>query len=537
MSDEVEVKKSASTPSTPVPKTVEVGQPRVATSARLIQDAKKEELSINRRLDTFDSMLSDSDVFTASNYSILFAVKSLAKGEVVSRSGTQTSILAADFINYCLHNMGYGTWWDAVGNMTTALKYGWSDLNIVLEKKKYGKWKGNFTIRKLSPRSPHSVYGWLWDDNFTEWKGLVQKPSLTQNSRPIGSKLEDGISLLAVPKFYERQYPVIEAANLIHTSYNTTMENPQGDSPLLHCFEDWYEKKLIQNFEVAGISKDLNGLPVLRVPSELVEKASNPDDYPLEAMEYVRLQQDMADLHQGRTTHMVLTSDADPIGGKYLYDFQLIGIQGGGKNFNTSEIINQRRKSIYNVFGAGHLLLGQSSGSGGSYALSTSQTGMHGHLIERDILQYTNIINTQLIPRLLAANGVFLDYKDMPVFVPAEPDELSLDELSKSVQRMAATRKLTPAVLKELLRLSGLPTEGVDDLDFDDRGESRSGDGMEVGMGNGTSSEVAEYDTSSGNMENKMMNIVADRNTDRLVDVETGECINEDDLDNKGYYR
>ena len=536
-SKDKQIKKAESSPRTAVPTTFEIGQPRIITSSKMIEDTKKKELTLDNRLNTFDCMMADPDVFSAVNYTTLFSIKSLSRGAAKGAAGSEKSKIAADYINYCLHNMGYSTWLDAVMDMCTALKYGWSDLEIVLEKRNYGKYKGNYCLYKLSPRSQHSVYGWLWNDNFTEWKGLVQKPPLEQKGKPLASNLENGINLLSVPKYYDKNYPIIESSKLLHTAHNSTLNNPQGDSPLMHCFDPWFEKMLIQNFELSGISKDLKGLPVLRVPSELVEMANNPTVYPEQAAEYLSLQKDMSDLHQGNTTHMVLTSDVDPASGKYLYDFELIGIQGGTTNYVTSDVIDQKRRAIYNTLGAGFLLLGQ-DGSG-SYSLSTSQTSAHGHLVERDIMQYTNVINTQLIPRLLAANGVYLDYDEMPIFVPAEPDELSLDELSKAVQRMAAVKKLTPSIYKKMLGWSGLPTDGVEELDYTDRGESRSGDGMAAGMGNGTSQEVAGSDTSTSNLENGGVtkNLVTDKGTDRIIDVATGKCINEGDLDKYGSYK
>lgn len=522
---------------TAVPSTKEKGQPRIVTSARLIQDSKRKELAPDARLNTFDAMLADDSVFTAANYSTLFAVKALARGRVVG-TGSSVSNAAADFLNYNLHNMDYGTWYQAVLDMTTALKYGWSDLNIVVRKRNYGTYKGHNCLYKLAPRDQSSVYGWLWNEDMTEWRGFVQKPTLMQGKKAINSRLDDGISELATAKYYSQNFPIILAEQLLHTSYNGTMRNPQGDSPLMHCYDAWYEKKLIETFELSGISKDLNGLPVLRVPSELIERANDPDTYPEAADEFLDLQRDMADIHQGKTTNIVLTSDVDAASGKYLYDFSLIGIQGaGGKNYVTSQCIEQKKKSIYNTFGAGFLLLGQ-DGSG-SYALSSSQTSVHGHLVERDIMQYTDVINNQLLTRLLAANNVYLDWKDMPTFVPADPDELSIDDVSKFIQRVKAVGALTPELLEKILAMGGLEVGDLDTVDFDSKGTSRSGDGMAAGMGNGTSTSVAGDDTSISNNENGGVSkkFALEDGTDRIIDVVTGDCVNEDELDRSGNYK
>jgi len=530
------IQKAESTPKTKTPKTTETGQPRVITASRFIQDSKKKELTPDNRLTTFDAMMADDAVYTAVNYTRMFIVKALYRG-VVESKGSAKSDEAAKFINYCLHNMDYGTWWDAVNNMTTANIYGWSDLNLVVRKRAHGQYAGSRCIYKLSPRDQKSVYGWLWNDDNTEWEGLVQKPSLVK-SKPIASRLTEGLRALATAQTYEKDYPILRSYQLIHVAYNATNNNPQGDSPLMHCYDAWYEKKLIEHFEVSGISKDLSGVLVVKVPSELLERAADPETYPEAAQELADIQQDAADMHQGKTTHILLTSDVDAATKTPLYDIELRGVTGGGgKNYMTSEVIDQKRKSIYNCFGAAFLLLGQNGA--GSYALSSSQTSVHGQLVERDIMMYENVINTQLIPRLLAANGIYLDYEDMPVFKAADPDELSIDEIGKFIQRVKSVGALTPAMWKHLAKKGRLPEEGIDDIDFTDSASSRAGDGMKS-PGQGTSTSVGGKDASSANTENggsvSKSKTIACPETDRIFDLE-GNIINANELDKEGNYK
>lgn len=537
---EQDIKKAESHAGVAVPLARERGQPRIVTSSKLIQDSKKTELSPDNRLGTFDSMMADDAVYSAVNYTTLFIIKALVKGKAVPMKGSRVSEEAAKFLNYNLNNMEYGTWYQAVTNMATALPYGWSDLNIVMKPRKYGKYKGYRCLAKLSPRDQKSVYGWLWNESLTEWKGFVQKPSLKQtNKNTIPSRLNDGIYALANSKFYETNYPIVWADQLVHTAYNGTNNNPQGDSPLMHCYDAWYEKKLIENFELSGLSKDLNGLLVLRVPSELIEQANDPETYPDAAEELANLEQDASDMHIGKTTHVLLTSDVDDISKTYLYDLELKGITGsGGKNYITSQVIDQKRKAIYSTLGAQHLLLGQDGG--GSYALSSTQSSAHGHIVSRDIMQFEDIINSQLLPRILAANGIYLNYDEMPVFKAGEPDELSLDEIGKFVQRVKSVNALTPEMWEYVAGKGGLPTDGIFDLDYMDTGASRSGDGMKT-PGQGTSTKVGGGDSSVSNSENggvsKQRTFVAEKGTDRIIDVETDECFNEHLLDKNGDYK
>ncbi len=277
--------------------------------------------------------------------------------------------------------------------------------------------------------------------------------------------------------------------------------------------------------ETVGVSKDLGGALILRIPSELIQRANDPVNYPNEAAEYAQIQKDAGALHAGETSYIVLTSDVDPATKTPDYDLQFKGVEGQGTQYNTSDIIDQKRKSIYNVFGAGFLLLGQ-NGSG-SYALSSSQTTTHGFYVQRNIAWKTDVINTQLVPTLLAANNIQLDWKDVPVFVPKDPDELSLDELGKAIQRMKSVQGLTPSALEDLYLKAGLPTEGIEDLDFSDKGASRSGESQ---GSSGTGNTQNEGAASAVNSENGGVakNLVVDYETEEqivAVDTATGSPI------------
>lgn len=531
-----DIHKAESHQGTVVPSTRERGQPRIVTASRLIQDSKKKELQPDYRLATFDAMMADDAVYAAVNYTRMFTEKALFKGMFVPKKGNKNSEAAAKFLNYNIRNMGYGTWFNAVQNMTTAIIYGWSDLNIVMKRRAYGPYKGKVCLHKLSPRDQKSVYGWLWNNTFTEWDGLVQKPSLKKRPNAISSNLSNGLQVLSSAKYYDTDYPIIRSGQLLHIAYNSTNNNPQGDSPLMHCYDAWYEKKLIENFELSGLSKDLNGLLVLRVPSEMIEKAADPDTYPEIADELLQLEQDAADMHNGKTTHVLLTSDVDEISKTFLYDLELKGVTGaGGKNYITSQVIDQKRKAIYNCFGAQHLLLGQ-DGSG-SYALSSSQTSAHGHLIERDIMMYSEAINSQLAPRILAANGIYLNWEEMPEFEAGDPDELSLDEIGKFIQRVKSVSALTPSMWSHIAKKGGLPTDGIDEIDYVDTGASRAGDGMSS-PGEGTSTQVGGNDKSVSNAENGGVSksLTSSTTSDEIFD-ENGEVVNSEDLDMNGNYK
>jgi hypothetical protein len=279
---------------------------------------------------------------------------------------------------------------------------------------------------------------------------------------------------------------------------------------------------LVRKYEVIGVSKDLGGALIIRVPGELIKKASQPDLYPNEAQEYADLQSDAARLHAGESTYIVLTSDVDEVGGKPLYDIQFKGVDGAGKQFKTTEIIEQKKKDLFNAFGAGFMLLGQDSV--GSYNLASSHMSTHAHYVERNITQKVVVLETQLAPRLLAANDYYLNWKDMPKFIPADPTEFDWDIASKFVQRVASVNKMTPKALEFIYKKLGFEVDGVEDLDYTEKGDSRSGESKGT---SGTGKTQAGGSNSSTNMENKSVeNYVFDEETKdeiTLINTSTGK--------------
>jgi hypothetical protein len=505
----------------------EKGQPRIITSSKFIQDIRKKDLVMPTRLCTFDTMANDDAVFNSIDITNLLVLTALTNGEFKPKKG-QASKIAADFLNYCIRNMSAGTWMEAVNNACTDLRYGFSFLNIVTEIRNYGKYAGSKVLKKLAPRDQKSVYGWVWDKDLREFRGFVQKPMLRQLREPTIKEFEAGLFIGGITNgFLLPRYPFLSTQQLLHFRQNPTNNNPQGDSPLIHCYDAWMEKKLVERYEIVGVSKDFGGAVVLRVPSELIEKANDPVNYPNEAAEYRQLQEDAAALHAGESSYIVLTSDVDATTQAKLFDFELKGIDGGGKQYNTSDIIDQKRKSIYNCFGTGFLLLGQTGH--GSHSLSDNQMSTHDYYVDRNLLYKTDVINNQLAPRLLAINNISLDYDQMPEFVPADPSKPDLDIIGKFIQRSKSVGGLSQAALEKLYADADLPIDGIEELSFTDKGDSRAGEsGGSSGTGNtqnGGSSSATNSENASKSVAKNLVLDYEDNNQIVLIDSSTGESV------------
>lgn len=477
----------------------EQGQPAIVSSSQLIQDSARTELRPENRFTTFNTMCTDAAVYTSIDYTNLLVSIALGKGKFVPKKNNKKSEIVSEFLNYTIRNMKHGTWLDFVDNMCTDLKYGFSLTNLVLEKKTAGQYKNSYCIKSLSPRSQGSVHGWYWDSNLRYLEGVVFKPMLKKDRIKDFGGFNGQILSTSLTQFSGGKYVPVPIENLIHTTHNGTLNNPQGQSPLIACYNDWFEKKLVETLEISGATKDLAGILILRVHESLLEKAADPETYPDAAKELAAMQDDANNLHQGKSSFLLLSSESDEVTKKYHYDVTLQGVDGGGKQYNTKDIINQKRVAIYNTFGCGHLLLGQDAV--GSNSLAESQTSSHNYHITRSINSKVDVINNSLVTKLLAANSLEIDWKDMPEFVAAPYIPNNVDEFGKLLQRVKSVNGLTKEALTHLYELAGWPLEGLDELDMLDKGASRSGDGM-TSAADGTAKEVSGGDSSAANVEN-----------------------------------
>lgn len=351
---------------------------------------------------------------------------------------------------------------------------------------------------------------------------MVQKPprnTATYRASDFGGLLTS----YSISDLKTKNYTPILNKDLLRFTHKETNRNPQGNSPLASCYEDWAEMNIIQQYEVIGVSKDLGGLVVVRVRQELLDKIKQPGTYPEDVAAYMQLEQQVANIHAGKQSYIILGDESQD--GKYSYDIKLLGIEGQGKQYKTSEIIENKKKNIYNAFGAGYLLLGQDSH--GSYNLSSTAKVTHSFYVERNNAEIKSVLDSDLAPKLLAANGVYLPFSKMPKFEMADPDQLSLDEASKFIQRTKSVGALTPQATGEIYKDAGLTTEGIEDLDFTDKGQSRAGESE------GTSGTGSSQDGGVGSTTNNENAVTAksfrldyeDNEMFVAVDESTGEHI------------
>jgi hypothetical protein len=148
---------------------------------------------------------------------------------------------------------------------------------------------------------------------------------------------------------------------------------------------------------------------------------------------------------------------------------------------------------------------------GGNSNLASEKSSMLNMLVENRIKEIFTVINNDLIPDWFELNG--WDATKTPKLKYGTLKEVDIGVFAKAIQQTKATKTIavTAKNINYIAEVLGLPERLPEDMskeDLDkilgteDKDESRSGDGLEKGPGNGTSDEVSEEDNSADNLSN-----------------------------------
>ncbi|QHZ59727.1 portal protein [Alteromonas phage vB_AmeM_PT11-V22] len=476
----------------------EVGTPYINAVAGIIKEEARRELQFPRCLQTYDEMRQNATIAAGLTVNEVFLTKSLMNVKVQAGDpNSEKSVEFANALNWNFKNLVGQTWYDVVTALITYQQYGFSWLEKVYEKNSSKNFPYKYKIKKLAPRSQKSIKGWLMDEDARELKGLEQWPqSLLANPYQqyvSGQKFGTSPVKLRRDKF-------------LLFSWDNKNHNPQGISPLNGCYRAYKELSMIASYEVTGVSKDLAGVLVLRVPTDIINKAAEDPSSP-EAASLAQLQKNAASVHAGDQTYMLLGSDTiDGSGsGHRAYDVTLQGVEGGSKSYKTTELIQERKKQILDSLGAGFLNLGNDGV--GSYALATGKQSLHAHYMERHLIFIKSVLENDLFKQLAEINDIELSQDEMPVIEYGDLDEPDLDTMSKVVQRMGSVGMLPKekSFLIKLYESMGFDTSMFEDMTDEEFLELLTEDTSAAGEGLGTSgtgmtqSEGASSTTNSEN--------------------------------------
>lgn len=443
--------------------------------------------------ETFSKMSYDPVISSASAVIKAFARKVEYIVTVDSEEVTKEQQDQIDFIKSCMNDME-SSFTDYVIEALSTLEYGYSVHEKVFKyRNQQGRFKsdyddGKIGWAKLPVRSQDTIHKWYFDPKGRELLAVEQDLNLVNtgyNTDMPFSGFKD--SKIQIPR-----------KRFLLFRHNPKRNNPQGSSPLKSCYIPWKYKTQIEEFQSAGISRDLGGLPVIYLPPEYMSADADPDKKAV----YEYYKNVIRNLHANQQAGLILPKFVDPETKADMFTFDLKSVDGG-KMYDTTKIIDSYENKILMTYLADVLKLGQDAS--GSFALSDNKTNLLAVGIEALFEEILQEFNRDLIPQTLAMNG-WSAKGDIPKIKVEQLDERDLDELSKFIQRTVSvgTVEVDQGLSDWIRKTMGAPK--VDrskplDEKLLPQSNSRSGDGMKS-AGEGTANKVGGSDKSTSNMEN-----------------------------------
>lgn len=346
----------------------------------------------------------------------------------------------AEFLESVLFRDMETAWPDFVGEALSMLVYGWAYHEMVFKirrgpDERDPRYRSDYTdgrigIRKLPIRSQDSLSRWEYDRDTGDLLGMWQLPPDTANE-------------VLIP---------LEKALLFRTGSHK--DNPEGRSILRNAYKPWYYLTKIEEIEAIGIERELAGLPVLRLPGELIKSQEAADVSIVE--QYKRLVRDIRFNRQGAIIipsdlYMGVNGPTD----KYQVELSLM-TSGGQRAIDTVPVVARYQNDMARTIMAEFLMLG--SNSSGSYALSDDKTDMFARAIVAIGDAIESPINRHLVPMLWRLNGLDPDLRPKVKCGKIGPE--NLETLGKFLQSIStAGAPLFPDINLEqaLRRLAKVP--------------------------------------------------------------------------------
>ena len=187
----------------------------------------------------------------------------------------------------------------------------------------------------------------------------------------------------------------------------------------------------MQVTEGIAVERELNGIPIIRIPSDYLADDATEDQVAIRKMAE-RIGRDLKFNEQGS---IVLPSDVWVVEDKAtthrLVDVELIA-SNGNRNIAIDPIIRRYQHDIARSVMAEFLMLGSSTT--GSYALSKSKTDIFLRSVESYINTIYDVLNAQVVKPLWEING--FDVELMPTLKAGDVAPHDLDALGSYLRNL-----------------------------------------------------------------------------------------------------
>lgn len=374
----------------------------------------RQDLSINNAFNTYREMKLDGVI----SGSVSFIKAVLSKGDVkiaYHPKSTEKEKKVIDALNNSLNNMEDYDKKRLISNWLQILDYGCSLNELVYERK-----GGVFVFKTISPIHLTTV------NKFEMQGGSLKRLKLEQAEN-------DGL-VVNVGK----QPNTISGDKVLFFRLEPDADFPLGKSLFYGAYTAWKAKKIMQEYEAIGVAKNLSGVLDVKVPSEYINKYFS-DPASDEAIYVANLLQQAENLHAGKGSYILSSSDTSP-NGIHLFEVTTVGGNGGNaQNYNVGQAIARYNNEIQLSLQSTVLSMGVEGA--GSLALSSDMVNLLTLFIE-NIQQTISHEFRKAVKLAFKLNGIETD--NIPTLEWEKVQPLSWDDFTKGWQRLLQAGGVTP---------------------------------------------------------------------------------------------
>jgi hypothetical protein len=379
----------------------------------IVKEEYLQELSGPQGVKTYMKMRDNSPIVG----SILFATEMLLRPvgwSCTPADESQEALDLAAFAQHALFDDALHPWHVRLSDILSMLPFGWALCEWTLKRREGPKrdpWlsssatDGRLGFADIGLRSQDTLAGWQFNDR-DEVEAMMQQPP---NGGPIVT-IPRAKCLLFRPTAYK--------------------SNPEGRSILRTAYRPWYNLTQIENIEGIGIERDLAGIPVVKVPPEVMA-GMNANATAEARIVYETYRKLAIDIRQNEQIGIVfpLVYDQD---GHELYKLELLS-SGGRRQFDTDTIVKRYELRIAQSVLADMILVGHEQV--GSYALASSKTNLFATALGGYLDAMGDVFQQEALPVLWQANGLPLPL--MPTVTHGDVEHVDIKELSEAIKNMA----------------------------------------------------------------------------------------------------
>lgn len=444
-------------------------------------------------LKTVNEMRNNPTVGAAMN--VYRMMISRVKWDVEAPKGADEKTLArTEIVRTMMGDMDC-SWSAFIESVVPYLEYGYAINEKVMRrrlKRNGSKFNdGLVGIKKLAPRSQDTICGWVFSDDGADLIKVEQSLQHVENAYRYQKRTNANGKI------------EIDRQKFLLFSASATKGNPEGNSIYKNIYLAFKQLTLLQEQELVGIAKDIQGILKIAIPPRYLDPDASPEDKAAVAA----FQRIIDNYNAGTQRGLLVPNMIDPESKLPLFTYDLMESKGSAK-YDTESVIRRLQGDILSALSVDILKLG-AEGSG-SFSLAESKSSVLALAIDYRLREIAEVLNTDLMRTIFEMNG--WDTASLPTFVYSDIEEVSLEEFSKAVQRIFSTSaiEIDRAVMnrvREIFGVAPLPEDQEVDkeaLPAKLTGQfSKAGDGMEVGTtGDGTSKSPSGKDRPSSNANN-----------------------------------